>query len=132
MKQLIISVFSNSGRFTGRRYFYTVLGLWGALAILLGILSSITPSPVFNKLIKWPIIVIISYGIFCSAVKRLHDMDKSGIFALLLLVPIVNAIFAIVLLFKPGNDVNNKYGESPYIKRPVCYKGSTETISHED
>lgn len=50
------------------------------------------------------------------AVRRLHDIGKSGWWLLLCLVPIVNFIFAIVMLIwtiKDGEKAANQYGESP-------------------
>ncbi len=50
------------------------------------------------------------------AVRRLHDIGKSGWWLLLCLVPFVNFIFAIVMLIwtiKDGAKEPNQYGASP-------------------
>lgn len=50
------------------------------------------------------------------AVRRLHDIGKSGWWLWLAIIPIVNFIFAIVLLIwtiKDGTKETNQYGESP-------------------
>lgn len=46
-------------------------------------------------------------------VRRLHDLDKSGWFWLLFLVPIVNIGMAIYVLFFPGSPEANRFGAKP-------------------
>lgn len=46
-------------------------------------------------------------------VRRLHDIGKSGWFLLVSLIPIVGAIWLIVLLSTPGNVGDNQYGPDP-------------------
>ncbi|MCF6131669.1 DUF805 domain-containing protein [Flavobacterium wongokense] len=48
-----------------------------------------------------------------AAVRRLHDVGKSGWFILIALIPIVGAIWLLVLLFTEGNRGENKYGPDP-------------------
>ncbi|NNF95929.1 MAG: DUF805 domain-containing protein, partial [Halobacteria archaeon] len=47
------------------------------------------------------------------AVQRLHDLDKTGWLYLLILVPILNLIFALYMLFAPGSAGANRYGSPP-------------------
>lgn len=50
------------------------------------------------------------------AVRRLHDIGKSGWWILVCLIPFVNFIFAIVMLIwtiKDGSKEPNQFGESP-------------------
>ena len=44
------------------------------------------------------------------AVKRLHDLDKPGIAALILFVPVVSIIAFLVLCLFPGQPGPNRYG----------------------
>ncbi len=48
-----------------------------------------------------------------NVVKRLHDMDFPGFFAIALVVPILNFIVILFLLFRKGTTGPNKYGEDP-------------------
>ena len=50
---------------------------------------------------------------WCVAIRRCHDMGKSGWLSLLLLVPLVNLVFVLVLLFTPGQAFPNEYGLPP-------------------
>lgn len=47
------------------------------------------------------------------AVRRLHDIGKSGWMVLLALIPIVGAIILIVWCAKDGDPSPNQYGPSP-------------------
>lgn len=46
-------------------------------------------------------------------VRRLHDLDHSGWFSLLILVPFVNLLLALYLLFAPGKSGANRFGPPP-------------------
>jgi uncharacterized membrane protein YhaH (DUF805 family) len=47
------------------------------------------------------------------AVRRLHDIGKSGWMVLIGLIPIAGAIWLIVLLVTEGNSGENEYGPNP-------------------
>ena len=46
-------------------------------------------------------------------IRRLHDFNKTGWFALIMLIPVVNTIFSLYLLFAPGTIGSNDYGADP-------------------
>ncbi|MBQ3806180.1 MAG: DUF805 domain-containing protein [Prevotella sp.] len=59
------------------------------------------------------VLLLPGLGVAC---RRLHDIGKSGWWLLLALVPLVNCIFAIVILIwtiKDGAKETNQYGPSP-------------------
>jgi uncharacterized membrane protein YhaH (DUF805 family) len=47
------------------------------------------------------------------AVRRLHDIDKSGWNYLFILIPIVGPILLLVWFFTEGNRFTNQYGDDP-------------------
>ena len=47
------------------------------------------------------------------AIRRLHDVGKSGWFLLISLIPIIGAIWLLVLLCTKGDAGENKYGANP-------------------
>lgn len=60
--------------------------------------------------------VIILLSIYPHAIlgiKRLHDLDRSGWWYLLCLIPLVNIIMAIYLLFFKGSEGANRFGNNP-------------------
>ena len=51
-------------------------------------------------------------------VKRLHDVDKSGWFVLFLIIPVINFILGIYMLFADGTVGPNRYGNDPKNRMP--------------
>ena len=51
-------------------------------------------------------------------VKRLHDVDKSGWFIILLLIPFVNFILGVYMLLADGTVGPNRYGDDPKNRMP--------------
>ena len=67
-----------------------MLGLWNGLVSVLALYPSVMVS-----------------------VKRLHDRGRSGWFALLLIIPLVNIWPAIEIMFLRGTRGENNYGPDP-------------------
>jgi uncharacterized membrane protein YhaH (DUF805 family)/Tfp pilus assembly major pilin PilA len=67
--------------------------------------------------IGWPVFAIMEIALLVLSVgfmvRRLHDMDKSGWWSLLVIVPLVNLILWLFLIFAPGSDGENRFGPSP-------------------
>ena len=59
------------------------------------------------------------------SVRRLHDVGKSGWFILIGLIPLIGAIWLLVLLFKDSNTGDNAYGSNPKLN----LKGSSPIIN---
>lgn len=111
-----INFFSPSSRIGRVRYlahgmlvglaFYVVL----AIVMLVGI--SAEGGALFWILLVPPYLFIL----YCSVlfmVQRLHDLNRSGWLWLLMIVPLVNFIFALYILFAPGTKGSNDYGLRP-------------------
>ncbi|MCX6173828.1 MAG: DUF805 domain-containing protein [Ignavibacteriales bacterium] len=58
------------------------------------------------------ILAIIIPGL-AVAVRRLHDVGKSGGWIFIALIPIIGAIWLLVLFCTEGNNGDNIYGPSP-------------------
>lgn len=109
-----------SGRF-GRLSYLAWLFLSSVIfMIIIGVLVAIFGlfiDPQHPESISTPaiILVVILYIAFIYfsiifMIRRLHDRNHSGWLALLMLVPLVNVIFAIYLLFAKGDAETNNYG----------------------
>ncbi len=107
--------------------------LWGALILSVLLTSAIpeTPRGIFNFLI----LVLLTIMFFRLSALRLHDREHSGWWNLLMVAPsalvvvmfinpfigalltglsvLMTIPFTIYLLFFPGNDGSNAYGEPP-------------------
>lgn len=46
-------------------------------------------------------------------VRRLHDVNKSGWFYFVAFIPLIGAIWLLVMLFTEGDSGENKYGQDP-------------------
>lgn len=57
--------------------------------------------------------ILLVWILYATYVKRLHDLGKSGWYALVVLIPFFNLLFILYLGFAPGNIGTNKYGEEP-------------------
>ena len=111
--EAITSVLSQYANFNGRarrsEYWYYVL----AYAII---------SAVLNALAQYSSIFTVLSGIFglalicptlAVAVRRLHDIGKSGWYYLFALIPLVGAIILLVWFVKDSEPGDNMYGPNP-------------------
>lgn len=57
-------------------------------------------------------LAMIVYSIILMK-RRLNDLDKSGWLGLLMIIPIVNFVMALYLLFGPGTSGQNRFGPPP-------------------
>lgn len=97
------------GRARRKEYWMFIL-VYMIFEIVLGILAGILP------------ILAILLGIFCLAliipslavaVRRLHDIGKSGWFLLLMLIPLVGPLIILYFMVKAGDQGANKFGPDP-------------------
>ena len=103
-------VFKNYVNFEGRasrpEYWWFVLAYF-----IVNVILSIIPKvgTVLSGILALALL-IPSIGV---AVRRLHDINKSGWWYLLILVPIVGYIILILWFVKPSDNGENQYGERP-------------------
>lgn len=94
------------GRATRPEYWWFTL----AYAIVNIILSLIPRAGTILSGFLGLAVLIPSIGV---AVRRLHDINKSGWWLLIALVPIVGYIIVILWFVKPSDNGENQYGERP-------------------
>ena len=111
--EAIKSVFSQYAGFSGRarrsEYWYFVLfnfivsfvlGLLGQAASIFSILSGIVS------------LALLVPGL-AVAIRRLHDIGKSGWYLLFVLIPLVGSIILIIWCCKDSDPGDNAYGPNP-------------------
>jgi len=110
---------SFSGRIGRVRYLAYALGMYLLFGSALGgvaAIATLMPKSVANGLLLMLMSVayigLIVY-FFSLAKRRLNDIDISGWFVLVGLIPIVNFVFGLVLLFWPGTPAVNRFGPMP-------------------
>ncbi len=113
----------NSLNFTNRSsrediVYYTIIHI--AIIILLELCSSLFDLEVklgFPNVVGYVKIIylfLITFTTLSLVVRRLHDMNKTGFYSLLLLIPLLNILLYIYLLFAHTKDNHkgvNKYGK---------------------
>lgn len=109
--------FTSAGRLNRKSYIYRNFFLSLVLGIIQLILELATAAiEALELLFAVMILVLCIFGFVASIMmlaRRLHDLDKSGWWMLLLFVPLVNILFYIYILFFKGTEGPNQYGEDP-------------------
>lgn len=98
--------FTFSGRSTRRDYWMAVL-FNIIFAIVIGIVAGIIEMPLLSLIYS---LAVIIPG-WTLGVRRLHDINKSGWFLLLSLIPFVGSIILLVFYCLPSVDEDNSFGE---------------------
>lgn len=124
MSRILDVYFSPKGRLRRLPYFLygLVIGLVnGVLGVVAGYLSDQLqidmqqPDYLAIMFIVGILIffIILIYSSWVLGMKRFHDLDHSGWWMLLLLVPIVGFFVILYLLFFKGTEGPNRFGNSP-------------------
>lgn len=124
-KHSVVGNFVNfSGRASRSEYWRFV-----AVTVVIGFVFSVLRL-IFGHSFLGSLFNLLSFAYTCAvflpslgiAVRRLHDINKSGWFLLLPFVPIIGLVYVIYLLAKPGDVGDNQYGS------PTSY----ETITTDE
>ena len=104
-----------NGRLNRKSWIYRVLLLsftFTILNFLFKAMAAITIGFPFYFII---FLICVINTVFCVtlAIRRFHDLDRCGFWALLLFIPLVNFIVSLYLLFARGTVGPNSYGEDP-------------------
>lgn len=112
-------IFSFSGRIGRARYLAYGMA-WSLLiylvAAIIGVVSTVMIGDSGGAAIivaGLAIYVLMLVPAIAMMVRRLNDLNHSGWFSLLMLVPIANLVLALYILFAPGTKGPNNYGPAP-------------------
>ena len=97
-------------------YFISLFALLLALGIILSLPLTLISggnkyaviAPLTALAIMW--YIAMSICVVSLVVRRLHDLNRGGATALLILIPFVNFAFSIYLLVAPGSFSANQFG----------------------
>ncbi|AWG24779.1 DUF805 domain-containing protein [Flavobacterium kingsejongi] len=107
-KKVVLENYANfNGRARRAEYWNFVL-VNLIISILLMVVDSVIGIQVLSGIYSLALLI----PSIAAAVRRLHDLDKSGWFLLLAFIPLVN-IWLIVLLASEGTRGPNQYGADP-------------------
>jgi uncharacterized membrane protein YhaH (DUF805 family) len=110
-----------SGRSRRREYWTWTLAVLFAEILLYGLIfaaarnsgGEMTPTvgALFTILVVFLLATLIPS--IALSVRRLHDQERSGLYVLLILVPLAGLLALLVLMALPGRPGPNRYGPDP-------------------
>lgn len=109
--------FTSKGRLNRKSYIYRSIFLSLVLFVVQGVLTFAANTIGALELLF--AVVAFGFSLFgfvsniMMGVRRLHDLDLSGWWMLLLCVPLINLFFAIYIYFFKGTEGPNQYGDDP-------------------
>lgn len=127
-RQTNSNYFSNffSGRINRRNYFIAGILLWILSALIdasnfntftQNLFSSQLSTHNANSSLMYfldiPISIIIIFSYFSLAIRRLHDLNKTGLLTLVTFIPFIGQFYGLYLLFALGTVGENIYGAQP-------------------
>lgn len=87
---------------------------WFALFVLVvDVLASIIDVPLNSPVAEVIAGLLLLLPLISVSVRRLHDTERSGWWALVGMVPFIGPIWLLVLCAQAGNSGYNQYGPSP-------------------
>lgn len=119
MEQMLNKIYTTEGRLNRLRYFiYSIAWslISSVIGFILGSIGGLLSSDPESVLVIVPVGIwsfVAGIGSIMIAIRRLHDLNKSGWFLLIGLIPLVNMIFMLYILLIPGTVGDNQYGEDP-------------------
>lgn len=112
-----ISVLKNFGNFNGRarRKEYWMFVLFNFLITLaISLMELALPSMVYLRVIYGLAVIIPGLSL---SIRRLHDIGKSGWYNLVAFIPLIGAIWLLILTCTEGDSGSNQYGPNPKIEK---------------
>lgn len=112
-------IFTTEGRLNRKRYLIYMIALALVSGVSTFVLSSMATfftgdpnsAPVMLITLAWALIA--GAGNVMLIIRRLHDLGKSGYFALIVFIPVIGIIFSVAMFCLPGQVGWNEYGEDP-------------------
>ncbi|MBF1801517.1 DUF805 domain-containing protein [Alloalcanivorax profundimaris] len=112
--------FALQGRLGRLRYFVyggVVMVTLYAVLTAVGVVVSISLAESAANAVLMPLVLLMLLACVVTGLifgkRRLNDLDFSGWWILLALLPLVNLVMAVILLFVPGSKGENRFGPRP-------------------
>ncbi|MEJ0029908.1 MAG: DUF805 domain-containing protein [Bacteroidota bacterium] len=101
-------LFTARGRINRRTYWIASIFTWSTFYVLFNLIDlvSYTATLIIYPLLFWALI--------STAIKRIHDTGRSGVWLWIVLIPVVGPLILIFFLgFRKGNRTKNRFGAAP-------------------
>ena len=112
--------FSKSGRSSRKEFWWLVLLFFLSFSIFGAIVPAIDNSIIYGEIISVILTIpFLFYAIYTIIllifvqIRRFHDLDMSGFFVLLNLIPYIGWLITLIIMMKPGTNGDNRYGPDP-------------------
>ena len=116
-----LGVMNPYGNFDGRarRTEYWMFQLFNYLIMFVIILFLGMLNLIENQFVIFSLVIYFFIGVFIPSlsvrVRRLHDINKSGWWVLISLVPYLGSIILLIFMLIEGTTGDNKYGPDPKV-----------------
>lgn len=119
-------LFTNRVRITRVTYWTASIFIWTAFYILFNALHYL-----FSYSATWIIYPLLFWALIATATKRLHDINLSGWWLLIVLIPVLGPSVLIYLLgFRKGSINKNRFGNNPNMAPDYLKNVAPEIIKH--
>lgn len=110
--EAIQSGFSNYVNFSGRAQ-RSAYWWWVLFTVIVDIVASLIDAAISAQIIATIAGLALLLPSIAVGVRRLHDLDKSGWWLLIALVPLVGIIVLIIFFVQKGTTGPNRFGPDP-------------------
>jgi len=118
-------LFTTPGRINRVTYWVASIFIWTTFYVLFNIVAIASYSA---TLILYPVLL---WALLATKIKRLHDVNLSGVWLWLIVIPVIGPLVMIFLLgFKGGNRQSNRFGAVPGSAPDYFKNNSGEKIPH--
>lgn len=116
--------FSSEGRICRKSFILGSLGLILVYFFIVFLLAMmINPYENIFFIIFFFILMIVSaFANINLHIKRFHDINMSGWWTLLILLPYINLLVFLIIAFIPGTKGKNRFGDNPVEVKEEVYK----------
>lgn len=110
IKSVLAQNYANfNGRARRSEYWYYTL----FVILVNAVIGAITYAVPVLAFVQWIVSLALLVPGIAVCVRRLHDIGKSGLFLLLVLIPLVGGIVLLVFYVQDSQPGANQYGENP-------------------
>lgn len=119
-------LFTKRGRINRLTYWTLSIFIWTTFYVLFTVIDSL-----ISYSATWIIYPLLYWALFATATKRLHDINLSGYWLWLILIPVLGPLLLIYFLgFRKGSRVKNRFGSNPNTAADYFKNGDAEKIAH--
>ncbi len=116
--EAVKSALSNYANFSGRSP-RPAFWWWQLFNLIAGVITLMIDGLIFGfasgySPVNWLYSLAVLLPSLAVSARRLHDIDRSGWWFLLILIPLVGIIILIIWWAKPSQPGANRFGPNPY------------------